>query len=144
MPLGRVKNPGPSPFLPNVLMKLPSASKISTRSLSVSVTNSCRPVHRHALRRRKVAWRSKGVVLSAGPDAPQQLESVGVIDNDLILLRVHNIEKTVLGIDCQADRVHQPFCNLILHFMLGVEDQDVVQLAVGDKQPVVVIDALGR
>ena len=35
---GRAKYPGPSPAFPKVLMKLPSASKISTRLFRVSVT----------------------------------------------------------------------------------------------------------
>ena len=80
------------------------------------------------------------MVLAAGSDAPQQLESIRVINNHLVLLGVHDIEKTVLRVESQANRILQSLGDLVFHLMLGIEDQDAVHFAVGDKKPVVVID----
>ena len=68
------------------------------------------------------------MVLAAGSDAPQQLECIRVVDDDLVLLGVHDIEKTVLRIDGQADRIHQSLGDLVFHLVLGIEDQDAVHL----------------
>ena len=56
-------------------------------------------------------------------DAAQQLESVGVIDDDLILLGIHNIEKAIFVVESQADRIDQALGDLALDFVLGVEDR---------------------
>ena len=53
---------------------------------------------------------------------------------------VDYIEKAVRRIDRKANRILQPFRDLVLDLVLGIEDQDAMHLAVGDKKPVVVID----
>src|SRR5208283_4006311 len=57
-----------------------------------------------------------------------------------VLLRIDNVKEAILGVDRQADRVLQSLGDLAFHFALGIEDQNPVQLAVRDKEAVVVVD----
>src|SRR6202044_2032979 len=70
-------------------------------------------IQRHALRRAKVTGSSEEVILPAGSDASQQLQAVCVVDDDLILLRIHHVEKTVRRVDGDSNRILQSLCDLI-------------------------------
>ena len=80
------------------------------------------------------------MLLAWGSDVAQQLETVRVIHRNQVLLFIDNIEKPVLVIDRQSHRIHQPLGDLPLDLMFGVEDKNPMHLAVGDKQPVAVVD----
>ena len=56
-------------------------------------------------RRTEIARGSQRMVLSAGSNPPLQLQGVGVVDQNLILLCVHNVEKAVGGIESDPDRI---------------------------------------
>src|SRR5208283_3376854 len=56
-------------------------------------------IQRNTLWCTKIAWRGELMVLAACANASQQLESVRIVDNDLILLCVHDVKQTVLSID---------------------------------------------
>ncbi len=80
------------------------------------------------------------MVLAASPDAAQFLQAVGVVDHDLIGLGIDHVEQAVLCINRESYRIDQLFVDLAYHLVLGIEDDDAMQFAVGDKDAVVVVD----
>jgi hypothetical protein len=100
--------PGPSPCLPKqadeVSVGIEDLHAIVERVGHVDISVL---IQGHALRRAEVAGRGEEVILSAGADAAQQLERVGVVDDDLVLLRIDDVEKAVRGIEGDAHRIDQ-------------------------------------
>lgn len=77
--------------------------------------------------------------LSASADAALQLETVGVIHQNLVLFDIGNIEQPVLRIDGHAAGSDQPFGDDVGGFVLGVEYKDVAQAGIGNKKAVVIV-----
>ena len=80
------------------------------------------------------------MVLAASPDAAQFLQAVSVVHHNLIGLGIDHVEQAVLCINRDSYRIDQLFVDLAHHLVLGVEDEDAVQFAVGDEDAVVVVD----
>ncbi len=80
------------------------------------------------------------MLLAARADLAQRLKAVGVVDQHLVLLRVDDVEQAVLFVDRDSYGIDQDLLDLVHHLVLGVEDQHLAQLAVGDEDAVVVID----
>ena len=53
---------------------------------------------------------------------------------------IDHVEQAVLCINRNSDRIDQLFVDLAYHLVLGIEDDDAMQFAVGDKHTVVVVD----
>src|SRR5215472_517036 len=80
------------------------------------------------------------MVLAGGANCPNFLQGIGVKDPHLIELRVGNVNQPVLAVDGNSNGIDKTFLNLVDDFMLGVEDQNAMQLAVCNEDAIVVVN----
>ena len=57
--------------------------------------------------------------------------------------RIHYVKQTPLGIDCQAEWIHQTFVDLSRNFVIRIEHKNLGQLPIRDEHPVVVVHGNG-
>ena len=55
----------------------------------------------------EIAGRGQLVLLAAGADAAHRLQGVGVVHQNLVLLRIDDVEQPVFGVDGESYRIDQ-------------------------------------
>ena len=91
----------------------------------------------------EIARRGELVMLAAGSDAAFFFERVGIVDHNLVRLRIHYVELAVLGVDGDPDGIDQAVLDLLNDSILLVEDQHAVQFAIGNEQAIVIVERDG-
>ena len=87
----------------------------------------------------EIAGSGEFMFMSAGANPALQLQSVSVVNQNLILIDIRDVEKPVLGVDRHPAGFHQSIGDDVFGLMLGIENQHVAQARVGDKEAIVIV-----
>ena len=81
------------------------------------------------------------VLLTGCADFANEIEFVGVVDEHDVLRRVGNIKEAILVIDDHSAGIEYAIADRAFDLMVLIEYEDAVQLGIGNKEAVGVVDS---